>query len=170
MFRYLFPDLKNIGVIYSKKYNHEWVTQTRQDAKDVNIKIISKSIRRSSELGDALREVLPKVDAVWLTSDPVVMSNKDSVQTFFKHAQKKPIFSYDEVFLNYGASLIISPDIPTIGFQAANLANELNNGIEISERVQDPAGSSITLNLKKVNQYGIQLNKDALDSVNNILE
>ena len=37
---------------------------------------------------------------------------------------KKPVFSYNSAFASYGTVLMISADIPTIGRQAASLAEE----------------------------------------------
>jgi hypothetical protein len=41
--------------------------------------------------------------------------------------------------------------------------------MEIEEKVQHPAGSHIILNMKKVEEYGLNLNIEALDSVNEIV-
>ena len=35
-FSYFFPDIKRIGVLYSKVYNEEWIKTTIKNAKDVN--------------------------------------------------------------------------------------------------------------------------------------
>ena len=116
--------------------------------------------------------MLPKVDAVWLTSDPIVLANTDSIQTIFTQCElkKKSIFTYSSAFAEYGAVLMISADIPTIGRQAAELAKALLDNGEPTERLLLPAGSCIALNLKKITQYGIALNKDALDSVNEFIQ
>ena len=83
---------------------------------------------------------------------------------------EKPVFSYDSAFASYGAVLMISADFPTIGRQAGSLAEEILANSQVDEKFQPPAGSSITLNLKKVEKYGISFNRDALDSVNEIIE
>ena len=66
--------------------------------------------------------------------------------------------------------MVISPDIPTIGRQAAGLADEVMADEEIEEKFQDPAGSAITLNMKVVEKYKLKLNEDALDSVNQLIK
>ncbi len=171
-FRYFFPEIKKIGVLYSKKYNKEWLEQTIADGKDVDIEIIGRSVARTKDIKRALTKLLPKVDAVWLTSDPIVLAEKDSIQMIFSKSDelKIPVFAYDTAFASYGAVLMIAADIPTIGQQAGNLAQELLDNSKIDEKFQSPVGSSITLNMKKIVEYGIKLNKDALDSVNEIIE
>jgi len=83
---------------------------------------------------------------------------------------KRPVFAYDDLFAHYGAVLILSADIPTVGRQAAELAaGIIANRVNV-EKIQNPAGSQITLNMKKVEEYGIRLDEDALASVNRIIE
>lgn len=171
MYRYFFPELKKIGVIYSK-YNKEWLKGAVKDGRNTGIDIIGKQVKKPADIARALKELLPGVDALWLTSDPVVISSEELVAEIFKQTRslKKPVFAYSEIFARLGALLIISADVPTMGMQAAGLADDLLAGHEIPERVVNPAGSHITLNMKKVKEYGVDLNKEAMDSVNRIIQ
>lgn len=172
MYLYFLPDVKTIGVLYSKTYNKEWVDIAVKSAKELGIKIIDKSISNPDEIESALEKLLPKIDALWLTPDPVVLHNIESVNKIFKLTEtaKKPVLAYDKAFADFGAVLIISADISTMGRQAAVLALDILANQEITERVKNPAGSHIILNMKKVEEYGINLNMEALDSVNEIIK
>lgn len=171
-FRYLFPDLKKIGIVYSEKFNEEWVADAVRTAGDVGIEIVGKSIDDSEELTPALRSLLPKVDALWLISDPNVLASKTATMEVFgqSRAMKKPIFAYDKIYADLGALLIISPDIYTISRQAAGLVDDLLAGTKIKNKVVSPAGSHVILNMKTLNSFNIKLNQDALDSVNQVIE
>ncbi|MEE9458535.1 MAG: hypothetical protein V3V84_02090, partial [Candidatus Bathyarchaeia archaeon] len=85
-------------------------------------------------------------------------------------AAMKPVLAYDKVFVNFGAALVISADISTMAKQAAGLTLDILADQKITERIQNPAGTHIILNMKKVKEYGINLNIDALDSVNEIIK
>ena len=172
MYRYFFPDIKNIGVLYSDIYNKEWLESVAEQAKEVGINIVADAVSKPEDVCSNLKKILPRIDAVWLISDPIVISEKESVVEIFKQSKlaKKPVFTYDSVFADFGAALIISADIPTIGRQAAGLVTEMLVHKNIIDRVQDPAGSYITINLKKIEECGIKLNIEALDSVNQIIK
>ncbi len=172
MYRYFLPDVEKIGVLYSKEYNKEWLDIAVDSAKEVGIKIISRSVSKPDEVESALKKLLPKVDALWLTPDPIVLHEIESVNKIFKQteATRKPVFAYNKAFANLGAVLIISADVSTMGRQAAALALDILANREIIERVKNPAGSHIVLNMKKVEEYGINLNIEALDSVNEIIK
>jgi len=170
-YRYFFPDINKIGVLYSKAYNKEWFEIAVKSAKDSGIEIIGEPVRKSKEVKKSLKKLLANVDAIMLIPDPTVLKNVESVNTIFKQSEaaKKPVFAYNKVFTNFGAVLVVAPDIKTTGNQAGNLVNDLLAGHKIEKRIQYPAGSHIILNLKKVDEYGINLNENALDSVNEII-
>ena len=119
----------------------------------------------------ALKKLLPKVDALWLIPDPIVISNIESVNKLFGQCQTagKPIYTYDKAFAGLGATLIMSADIPTMIRQSAEIIFSIQEDRKIEEKVQNPAGSHIILNMKKVEEYGLNLNIEALDSVNEIV-
>ncbi len=172
LYRYIFPDIKRIGVLYSKEYNRQWFKEAQNAAKEMDVKIIGCSVFRKKDVASELKSLVNKVDALWLISDPVVMAHKESLLEVFKECDKKriPILTYHEVFVDYGAILIVSVDNPTTGRQAAAISQELLAGDEVKKDVQLPAGSHIFLNLKKANAYGLKHSEMALSAVNTIIE
>lgn len=173
LFRHIFPDVKKIGVLYSKEYNSQWFEQTREEAKNMNVEIIGQPVsEKDNNTHSALMKLLPEIDALWLISDPVIMSESQSLIGLLKICDEKktPVFSYHDTFVKYGATLIVAVDNPTIGRQAAGIALEVLEGEKVEDKVQHPAGSHIILNLKKVKEYGLEYNEEALASVNTIIE
>ena len=86
-------------------------------------------------------------------------------------SQNIPVFSYNSFFVEMGATLSISADLPTTGRQAALIVrNIIKQSVKQGKSVQFPAGSSISLNLKTVRTYKMILNESALDSVNEIVD
>ncbi|MEK6621780.1 MAG: ABC transporter substrate binding protein [Planctomycetota bacterium] len=172
LYRYFFPEINKIGVVYSKDYNKEWLETVIKSAKDVGITIFKKSISKQEDVESALKYLLPKVDAVWLAPDPIVISKIESVGEMFKQCDNagKPVLAYNEAFADFGATLIISADITTMGGQAAGIALDLLSDQKGNDKVQTPAGTNVILNLKQVEKYKIKLNEEALDSVNQIIK
>lgn len=172
LFRYIFPGVRKIGVLYSEKYNGEWVNQVVDQAKEMGVEIIGHAIEESQQAISALKKSLPDMDALWLISDPVILSDKKVLMQLFTECdeRKTPIFSYQEAFAKQGAVLIVSVDNETIGRQAAKIALDVLSGEEMVENVQFPAGSQIIMNLNKAKEYGLEYNTDALASVNQLIE
>jgi putative ABC transport system substrate-binding protein len=61
-YRYLFPKLKKIGIIYSEKFNKEWLSAAAETATDVGMEIVSIPIAEPAELTSALEKLLPEVE------------------------------------------------------------------------------------------------------------
>ena len=171
MYRYFFPEISKIAVLYSE-INKEWLETATQDAKQVGIEIIGRVVSKPDQVVTSLVELLPQVDALWLISDPIVLSNEKAVRNIFAQtdAAKNPVFAYNEAFATYGAVMVISADVPTIGRQVAQLTVRILENRKIDERIQSPAGTHIIANLRKIEEYGIELNVEALDSVNRIIK
>lgn len=172
LYRYIFPGVKRIGVLYSEKYNKHWFNSAQATAKEMGIELMGRSLSKRRDTLPALNELLKEIDVLWLISDPVVMSDKDTLMDLFKqcNAGKKPILSYHDAFADYGAVLIVSVDNPTTGRQAAVISREVLSGDVVKKKVQLPAGSHIILNLKKANEYGLKYGEMALSVVNRFIE
>ncbi len=171
-FRHIFPDLKNIGVLYSREFNEQWLDLSKDAAKKAGVVIVSRVVQDIDQSREALKKLLPDIDAFWLIPDPMIISGKKNLLELIHicTTSKIPVFSYNDLYAKYGATLIVSADDSTIGRQAAVIAEDLLSGREISRKVQLPAGSSITLNLENVKAFDLKTNDAALDSVNRILE
>jgi putative ABC transport system substrate-binding protein len=174
MYSYLFPNIRNLGVLYSKRHNGQWFDVAMSQVKEVGLSLYGKDITHENEVPQSLKEILPKVDALWLISDPVVLYDTEQVTQIFSQAAafKKPIFAYDTLFSQYGSVLTVATDIPTMGRQAASLAQDILEQISIDkeDRIQLPVGSHVTLNLKKVLEYNIKIDHSALSSVETIIQ
>lgn len=172
LLRYLLPNAHRIGVLYDPRYSRERVAEARAYAHEVELNLVEQTVNDVDELSGALDSLLPKVDVLWLIADPGVLADRPTIELIFKAGEqrKKPIYTYSDAFVRYGASLVVAADTPTIGRQAANLAESILRHEPIDDTVQAPAGSHITLNLCQLGKLKAPYNQDALDSVNQLLE
>jgi putative tryptophan/tyrosine transport system substrate-binding protein len=172
LYRSMFPQIRKIGVLYSGKYNKHWFQTAHEAGKGMGVEIIGSALSKAKETLPELQNLLPEIDALWLISDPLVISDKNTLMEIFNqcNAKKKPVLSYHDAFSEYGAVLIVSVDNPTVGRQAAAISREVLSGDPVKTRVQLPAGSHILLNLKKAKEYGLTYGEMALSMVNEMIE
>lgn len=172
LLRYLLPGVKRVGILYDPRYSRERVAEARSYAGEVELSLVEQVVEDAGDLKDGLSSLLPKVDVLWLIADPGVLADRAAIEQIFAAGdkQKKPIYTYSDAFVRYGASLVVAADTPTMGRQAANLAQSILRHEPIAEAVQSPAGSHITLNLCQLGKLKASYNQDALDSVNQLLE
>ena len=172
LYRYIFPGLNRIGVLYSPKYNKHWFKEAQTAGKEMGVEIIGRPLSKRRDILPELSGLLKEIDALWLISEPVVMSEKKCLMEVFKQCdiRKIPVLSYHDAFAEYGAMVIVSVDNPTTGRQAAAISREVLSKDVVKKKVQLPAGSHIFLNLKKANEYGLKYREMALSNVNRIIE
>jgi putative ABC transport system substrate-binding protein len=170
-FKYFFPQIKNIGVLYSLD-NQELLNDAALTAKTLALQLKTQEISSGTQLDDSAKDLLTQVDALWLISDPSVLASTDQTNRLFKmaHQANVPIFTYHSFFMDIGATLSITADLPTTGRQAALMMKKVLRQPDYKNAVQFPAGSSITLNMKKAEAYELMFNEGALDSVDELIE
>lgn len=170
-FRYFFPDIKKVGVLYSAE-NSKLIADASQAAQSLAIELVAEQIDSPEQLTTKLAAMASKVDVFWLISDPVVLSSPEKTQAMFAYAQVKriPVVTYNRFFVELGAVLSIAADLPTTGRQAALMLQKIISRGAPAGSIQFPAGTTITLNMGKVRELGIKLNEGAFDAVNEIID
>lgn len=169
-FKHFFPETKKIGVLYSTD-NSALIEEATQYANSLSLTLIAERVLDKAPTQDQVNNLLNKVDALWILPDPVVLSSEESTIQLIEmaHRQRKAIFSYNSFFMTLGATLSINADLATTGRQAALIVQTVREQGSTEKAVQFPAGSSISLNLKKVSENNLYLNAEALNSVSELL-
>lgn len=169
LFRYFFPDVRRIGLICSRAYNHESAIAASHTAEEMNLVIVFRLVDQESDVTAALEDVLPAVDALWVIPDPIVLSGSAETRRLIARAEAAgvPVFSFSLSLLEMGATLAIAPDDATIGRQSAELLRRA--GAPAGSEAVNPAGSTIGLNLRMIEKLRLRLNEAALDSVDRLI-
>ncbi|MDO9105890.1 MAG: ABC transporter substrate binding protein [Methylovulum sp.] len=172
LLRYVLPGLKKVGVLYNPSFNMERIAEARKQMRDMELTLVEQTVTENAQLDKLLDALLPTVDVLWLIADPGVLADKAAVEKVFASSSryKKPVYTYSDAYTKYGASLVVSADTPTMGRQAANLAQSILLREPIKEVIQTPAGSHITLNVCQLGKLNTNYNSDALDAINQLLE
>jgi ABC-type uncharacterized transport system substrate-binding protein len=170
LIRSIFDEIKTIGVIYSE-YSQYAVDDLAQNAEKLGIQILSLKIDEASVKSIDFTDTIKRSDAMMVIPDPLFLNDEKAVEKLFKlsNAYKKPVFAYHELFIHYGASLVISVDDSTIGRQIAAMMQGRINGEKI-EKVQYPAGTRIIFNKKEASRLGLKAGSDVSFFVTEILE
>ena len=170
-FKYFFPQIKNIGVLHSLD-NQQLLNDAALAVDKLNLKLITQEISSETQFDNKARDLFSQIDALWLISDPSVLASTGQTNRLFEMAHKAnvPIFTYHSFFMDLGATLSITADLPTTGIQAAFMMKKILQQPDYKHAAEFPAGSSIILNIQKTEAYKLILNEGALDSVDELIE
>ncbi len=128
-----YPGLKNLGVIYNagEANSKVLVKMMRKVASDNGFRIVSATASKSSEVYQAAKSLVGRVDAVYIPTDNTVVSAFESaVKVGIQN--KMPIFAADVASVERGAVAAMGFDYYKHGYQTGILARKILNGADPS--------------------------------------
>lgn len=169
LLKYLLPDIKKVSVLYGEE-NQNLIRDAQAVSENLGIILNPQSVRSTHELSVFAQAALEETDALWLISDSSTLASQQNVAQLFKMTENKkvPVISYNSLFMDFGSIMSVVADLPTTARQAALLTMRLLENERPKELVQYPAGSRIIVDSKLVQKYGLTLNPESLDSIDEL--
>lgn len=97
VWKLMYPDLKQIGVITGKNLRG-LITEARNAAKDENLELIHIEVRSDKETLYAFKRITPKIQGLWLVPDNRVLSRdviRDMMNYSAKEGKQVAVFNYE---------------------------------------------------------------------------
>jgi putative ABC transport system substrate-binding protein len=166
-----FPTIEKIGIVYSK-YTEELVKEVEKSGKSLDIKVEKHRIFEGTSNIEEFKSFINKTDAVMIIPEPTLLRKENLLKEIltFLQENKKPILAYHQLFLDYGAVLIVSADNPTTGRQISTMINGFSDEFEDVDKVQYPAGTKIIFNKKEADRIGLDYSQSVLYISNEVVE
>ena len=123
------PDLKTLGVVYNPGEVNSvvFLEGLRTLAQDKNIRVITAPALKSSEVQTAAKNLITKVDAIFIGNDNTVVSGLEPLVKTCLEA-KVPLFASDPDSVDRGALAAYAYDQRLIGRQVGSMAAKILNG------------------------------------------
>lgn len=160
----IFPQLRNIGVVYSSPEVGELLSDSRAVSDSLGLRIISEKITDISEIPDTLDSLLPQIDLLWLLFDPIVYSSKRVISDWILLPALKsrvPIVGFNKWSVTEGAFMCFYSNYKEIGQQTGAIANEVLQGrIPKAIEIAYPHSIAILINyntLKRISEKKIEI-------------
>jgi len=103
LFRYIFPDLKKIGILYSDRFNRQWIDTVVKTAGETGFEILERKLIRGSKPFADLLSILAQADAFWLISDPDLIPDTDTLIRFQREVALTESTASEAKFRYYAA-------------------------------------------------------------------
>lgn len=159
IFKEILGKNKNVGVIYDPSKTGKIISEATIVAKKIEFNLIKTEVSYEKEVASALKNIINKIDALWMIPDGTVIT-KDSLDIIFRMTLKKhlPTFCTSSAIVKAGALISISPDYVYTGLQAAQLAKTLlHDAATGSLGIKQPEKLKLTLNTQTAEIIGINL-------------
>jgi len=169
----LFPDIKDIGIIYNPKKTSFIIKRAETAAWNTGINLIKKTVNTPKNVASRMMEMQGKIDLFWLIPDSTVLTPETIKFLFlFSMNNKIPIIAFSKNYLGIGALLSIGIDSYDIGRQAGELGNTFftTNNKNLFNQHIDARRPVVSLNKKIANKLGIKINKNNANAFGGIDE
>ncbi len=168
--------IKTLGYIYTSNEANSIssLELVKKGCQEAGLNLVIQSITQSSEVMQAAKAIVGRVDGIYLTTDNTVFSALASLVDVFGK-EKKPIFSGDVTGAKDGGILMASGfNYYKAGRATGELVVKILNG-EKPENIPvrfmtEPSDLDLLLNYDVAKEIGISLPQDLIDSADMIIE
>lgn len=162
--RSIMPGRQRIGVLYDEDQTGAFVRDAIKAADQQGLKLLPAAVRRQEDVPILLRQLLPKIDVLWIVQDQVVVSEA-TIPVLLESSQsaKVPIFTFSTTLVQQGALGALVLDPWSVGQQAARLSlARLRDSSAFAGSIEAPEHSQWALNLKSAAGFGLSLSSDII--------
>lgn len=167
----LLPQVTSVGMIIGESASASSIDEARAAAEALGMSLTVERVAHSDEVAGAYRRIRSRIDALWMTADPLVVTH-DNFRYLSERTKNDRIafLAFSENFVRAGALLSVSPDYGTMGSQAAVLLSRqvASDGSDCS--IQPPIGSSLVVNVATARALGIDIDATLLSFADEVID
>ena len=157
-----FPSAKKVGVFYDPKHSQEFIDTAKTAAQGLGLTLLPLIVKTPSEVSEALVEIKKQAEVLWMIPDPSIIT-AETIETFFGFSlsNKLPIMTFSEKYTDLGAAIALTADPEETGRQAGRLVDKMfrdGNGTYSGIYTNN---AITTLNLRVIDQLGIEANVES---------
>ena len=170
MVKTFFPDLKRLGVIYNsgEANSKATVAQIQDEGRKMGFDVVEATVTKSSEVFQAAKSLVGRVDAVFIPTDNTVVSTLESaIKVCIQN--KLPLFCADVDSVARGAVAAMGFDYYRHGYQTGAMAEKILKGADPGTLpVESQKALQLHLNLPYADQMGVAVPPEILSRADKI--
>ena len=159
--RVVFPDVKNVGLIFQPKNTGKQVEQIQAAMSKAGLSLKAAPIEQMKEIPKAFEQITPQIDLLLLIEDPGVVNNDTLPYLFINCIKKKiPVFVSSEDLLKKCGVAGYSLDPEKLGAELAGLSSDVMAEKGPSSKLKSSSGN-LMLNKKIAQMYNYNFSAQA---------
>lgn len=164
--RQIFPEIKNIGVLYNPRQNQKIIEEAKKSAAAMSLSLKGFPVVTIKEIPTALEKAEKNIDLIWAIYDQTVYSPESAGYILMQALRKRiPLIGFSPYFAKAGAPLALYGDYQDMGQQAALQAMAALNGEKSIIRIVSPRKVRIAINEKVGRFMGITFTTQFMKTV-----
>ena len=164
------PRARKIGVIYNPAESQFIVDAARSAANRMDLGLVTYPVHSEADVPEALTSLRPKIDALWLVSDRMVLTTQSLQYVFlFTFQTNLPLMGLSEHFVKMGALFAVGPDYRDVGMQSGEFAAQILAGRDPEELpLAAPRKVLLSLNLRTAEIIGLRIPENVVRKASSI--
>jgi putative ABC transport system substrate-binding protein len=162
----LAPEIKKVGFLYSDK-SKEIVDSLKKQESELDVEFITLKTDKPNKIISNFKKLLKEnIQAYYMVADAKIYGNSSITKELVDLCieAKIPFIAYSDAFVKAGALMSVSPSYPTIGSQAASVAeNILVDKTPPKEiGIMPPIGTFFVINAETSKKIELNVSEDLL--------
>jgi hypothetical protein len=155
--RGLQPGLHRLTVVWLSPSNGPYAKELQKAGRSENMDVQIEKLEKSEDLPDRLRALPGRTDALWIPSDPLLVSDENlTLLARFSSSARIPFYSSIPGLTDEGAVASLSVSDGAVGRSAAQLAQKILNGSTPPATLYAET-MDVTVNRKAAEGIGLKL-------------
>jgi len=168
----LMPEARRIGIIYNPGEANavSAVERIRAGTTERGIELVERTVAGSSEVHQAAKSLVGRIDAFFITGDNTVQVSFDAV-VGTAEAGGIPVFVNDSAWVERGAVVGAGPNFYEAGRAAAKLIAQILQGADPAEmEIQELDVQRMIVNLDAAQRQGITLPQELIEQADQVIQ
>jgi putative tryptophan/tyrosine transport system substrate-binding protein len=145
-------------------------TEIKAAARSLGLKLDIPEIQRAEDIAPAVEGLKGQVDALYVSADPVLITNRIRINTLANVARLPTIYGLRE-FVETGGLMSYGPNIPDQFRRAAELVDKILRGAKPGDMpVEQPTKFDLIFNLTTARALGIEIPPTLLARADEVIE
>jgi putative ABC transport system substrate-binding protein len=172
LLREVVPTLRTLAIManVSNPFSMLEVGEVQVAARTLGLNTLTSEIRRAEDIAPAMDALKGRAEALFLSTDPLLVTNRVRINTLAQSAQVPTIGSWRE-FVEAGSLMSYGSNIPDQFRRAADLVDRILRGTKPGDiPVEQPTRFELVVNLKTAKAIGLTVPPSLLARADEVIE
>jgi putative ABC transport system substrate-binding protein len=146
------------------------IREVQTTASKLGLEVVSLEIRQAEDIAPAIEGLKGRADALYVATDPLVLSNRVRINELAQDAGLPTIYGYRE-YVDSGGLLSYGPNFTDLFRRAADYVDKILRGTKPADLpVEQPTKFDLVINLKTAKKLGLTVPPTLLARADEVIE
>ena len=144
--------------------------EVRDAGRQLGLDVVTLEVQRTEDIAPALDSVKGKADALYVVTDPLLNTNRDSINTM-ANAERLPTMHGEKAYVEAGGLMSYGPNFPDLFRRAAEQVDKILRGAKPGDiPVEQPIKFDLAINLTTAKALGVTVPPSLLAQADDVIE